>query len=385
MITLFGATGYTGRLVARALARVEIPGEPQGLPLRLAGRSPDKLARLAESLPGSPAWLVADATQPASLPPLFQDSRVLVNCAGPFTDLGEPLVAQAALNGVHYLDTANELGYVYRMQSYDALARQSGAAIVPACGFEVALADCAVAILTERQPLPKRPSRSPGAGSQPRGRDPVWDEVRIVYDLHGRGSSLGSRRSALRSLATSWLGYRDGQWCRTLPGRKSWRSQLPTGTRPAISFPSSESVTVPRHVPVSTVTTWLAASWHAPYWGPVLLPLFAWLVRGPAGAAISAAVSQVFLPPEMGMRSQAPFAVLVEAQQRDTIRRLALTGQGVYELTAEIVAYAASQLARPGYDRAGFLPPAVALDARALLDHAVARWGVTLSSEGAGA
>ena len=102
MITLFGATGYTGRLVARALARIEIPG--QGLvddQVRLAGRSPEKLARLAGSLPGSPAWLVADATRPATLPPLFQDSRVLVNCAGPFTDLGEPVVAQAALNGVH--------------------------------------------------------------------------------------------------------------------------------------------------------------------------------------------------------------------------------------------------------------------------------------------
>ena len=52
-------------------------------------------------------------------------------------------MAQAALNGVHYLDTTNELGYVYRLRSYDALARRSGAAIVPACGFEVALADCA--------------------------------------------------------------------------------------------------------------------------------------------------------------------------------------------------------------------------------------------------
>jgi short subunit dehydrogenase-like uncharacterized protein len=385
MITLFGATGYTGRLVARALAQVEIPGQPQGLPLRLAGRSPEKLARLAASLPGSPAWQVADATRPPSLAPLFQDSRVLINCAGPFTDLAEPVVALAALNGVHYLDIANELGYVYQMQSYDALARQNGVAIVPACGFEVALADCAAAILArEMQPRPEPPSRLSKAVSEATGRDPVLDEVRVVYDIRGRGSSIGSRRSALRSLATSWLDYRDGQWLRALPGQRSRRSQLPSGSRPAISFPSSESVTVPGHVPVSTVTTWLAASWHAPYWGPVLLPLFARLVRGPVGAALGSAVSRISLPPETGMRSRAPFAVLIEAQWRGAVRRLTLTGRGVYELTAEIVAYAASQLARPGYDQAGVLPPAVALDPQALLDHAVDRWGVILSRGGEG-
>jgi hypothetical protein len=383
MITLFGATGYTGRLVARALTQVELPGQPTGLPIRLAGRSPEKLARLADSLPGSPAWHVADATQPATLPALFQDTRVVINCTGPFTDLGEPVVAQAALNGVHYLDTANELGYMYQMRSYDALARKNGAAIVPACGFEVVLADCAAAVLVaEMPPSPGASSHLVGAVSEPTGRSPVLDEVSITYDIGGRGSSIGSRRSALRSLATSWLEYRNGQWGRVLPGREIQRKRLPGGLRPAISFPSSETVTVPYHIPVSTVTTWLAASWHAPYWAPALLPLFARLTRGPAGAAIGAVVSRILLPAEAGLRSQAPFALMVQIHRRDTARSLTLTGKGVYELTAEIVAYAACQMARPGYDQAGFLPPAVALEPRALLDHAVAQWGISLSREG---
>lgn len=383
MITLFGATGYTGRLVAQTLAQPELPDQPQDMPLRLAGRSPEKLARLAESLPGSPVWQVADAAEPATLPPLFQDSRVLVNCVGPFTDLGEPLVAQAALNGVHYLDTANELGYVYQMQSYDALARQNGAAIVPACGLEVALADCAAAVLAaEMQPLTDSPPCPSETGSQDAGREAVLDEVCIAYDIRGRGSSVGSRRSALRSLATSWLGYRNGQWHRALPGRERRSIQFPGGRRPTISFPSSESVTVPRHVPVRDVTTWLAVSWHAPYWAPLLLPLFAGLLRGPIGQLIDVTVSQFFLPPEAGMRSQSPFTILVEAHRGAASRRLTLTGRGVYELTAEIVAYAASQLAQPGYDRAGVLPPAVAFDPQAVLDRATSRWGITLSPGG---
>lgn len=350
MITLFGATGYTGRLTAQALARLK-------LPFRLAGRSSKKLAHLAGSLPASPPWLTADAATPDTLPALFEDTCVLINCAGPFTNLGEAIVAQAALNGVHYLDTTNELGYVYKIQGYDALARQSGAAIVPACGFEIALADCAAAILAQ-------------------SLDPALDELSIVYDIHGRGSSFGSRRSAVRALATSWLGYRDGQWCHAIPCREGRRAPLPDGARPALSFPSSEIVTVPSHLPVRQVTTWLTASWHALFWAPVLVPIFAWLARGPVGRLAETLICQVSPPPETGLRSDAPFVVLVEARQSNVHRALILTGKGVYDLTAEIVAYAAGQMAQPGYERQGVLAPAVAFDPQALLDHAVTHWDI---------
>ena len=373
MITLFGATGYTGRLVAGALSR-------QGLSFRLAGRSPEKLANLAASLPGSPPWLVADATQPDRLTTLFQDTRVLINCAGPFTDLGEPVVAQAALSGVHYLDTSNELGYVYRMQGYDALARRSGVAIVPACGFEVALADCVAALLAR--------ASHPTTISEPGGGPPPLSEVSVVYDIGGRGSSFGSRRSAVRSLATSWLSYQQGQWIPAVPCREGRRVPLPEGQRPVLSFPSSEIVTVPQHLPVRQVTTWTTISWHARFWAPVLLPLFAWLARGPVGRLVEAAILQVSPPPEAGLRSDAPFTVQVQTRQGDVgpgdvnhsspSRSLTLSGKGVYDLTAEIVAYAARQLAQPGYDRAGVLAPAVALNPSELLDLAVAQWGVVM-------
>jgi short subunit dehydrogenase-like uncharacterized protein len=293
---------------------------------------------------------------------LFQDTRVLVNCAGPFTDLGEPVVAQAALNGVHYLDTTNELGYVYRMRSYDTLARQNGAGIVPACGFEVALADCAVAILAR-------------AESQP------IDEVSVVYQIRGSGSSFGSRRSAIQSLATSWLGYREGGWVELIPCRETRRIQLPDGQRRALSFPSSEIVTVPSHVPVRQVTTWLAVSGHAVLWAPMLIPIFAWLARGPLGRLVEAAVSAVLPPPRTGLRSQSPFAIQVEVRRDDAIQSLAMTGFGVYDLTAEIIAYAAEQLTRSDYDRAGILAPAAALEPEGVLDQAVTHWGITVRRE----
>jgi short subunit dehydrogenase-like uncharacterized protein len=373
MITLFGATGYTGRLVTRALARWQ-------LPFRMAGRSPEKLARLADSLAGvlpaatPPAWLVADATQPDTLSPLFQDTRVLINCAGPFTDLGEPVVALAALGGVHYLDTTNELGYVYRMQGYDGLARQNRAAIVPSCGFEVALADCAAAVLQADMEAHSRPA---GMETRPaRGFAGPADEVSVVYALSGRGTSFGTRRSAVRALATSWLGYRGGRWGWAIPGGDARRVRLPDGVRPALSFPSSETVTVPSHVAVQRVTTWMTFPWVLVLWGPVLIPTFSWLARGPVGQVALALVSRVGSPPETGMRSDASFSVQVRLCRGDVSRTLTLTGKGVYDVTAEIIAYTAAQMLQPGYDQSGVLAPAVAFDPQALLDRAAAEWGI---------
>jgi short subunit dehydrogenase-like uncharacterized protein len=400
MITLFGATGYTGRLVARALARRQ-------LPFRIAGRSPEKLVHLAETLASElptaipPAWLVADATQPDTLPSLFQDTRVLVNCAGPFTDLGEPVVAQAALSGVHYLDTTNELGYVYRMQGYDGLARQNRAAIVPSCGFEVALADCAAAVLQAGMEahrgaagmeihrgaagMETRPTsasietRPTSAGMETRpthGFAGPADEVSVVYALGGRGTSFGTRRSAVRALATSWLGYREGRWGWAVPGGDARRVRLPDGVRPALSFPSSETVTVPSHVAVQRVTTWMTFPWVFVLWGPILIPTVSWLARGPVGQVALDLVSRVGSPPKAGMRSDASFSIQVELRRGDVSRTLALTGKGVYDVTAEIIAYTAAQMLQPDYDQSGVLAPAVAFDPQALLERATAEWGI---------
>ena len=59
LITLFGATGYTGQLVAAALSR-------EGLPYRIAGRSAEKLSRLSAALPNHPQWSTADAAAGAA-------------------------------------------------------------------------------------------------------------------------------------------------------------------------------------------------------------------------------------------------------------------------------------------------------------------------------
>jgi short subunit dehydrogenase-like uncharacterized protein len=355
MITLFGATGYTGQLIAHTLDR-------EGLPYRIAGRSAEKLAALSGELPAHPATIVADAARPSTLPALFAGSQMLINCAGPFTDLGEKVVAQAAMTGTHYLDTTNELGFVFRARTYHEMAQRTGAAIVPACGFEVAFADCLAALLGNAMVDADSPQ--------------LLDAVEIFYKLDGMGSSAGTRRSAVRSLATSWIAYRDGEWKGQIPGGKVRKLDLPDGFAYGLLFPSSESVTVPAHVAVRRVDTWMGTSPFARLWAPVGVPLLARLSRSILRGLILNIAARGALEP--GVEIQSPFTVNVQARLGSQVRWMQLTGYNPYDLTAKIAAYAAREFTRSDYAKSGNLAPSQAFDPAAFLGFAVREWGLTL-------
>jgi len=360
-ITLFGATGYTGQKIAQKLAR-------ESLPFRIAGRSEERLKKLSRELPTQPDWLVADVDSPATLHALCKDTSLLINCAGPFTDLGERVIIQAAMNGVHYLDITNELGYVFRVRGYGEMAKRHFAALVPACGFEVALADCA-AYLTGSRLMEQDP-------------DTPVDEVNVIYDLSGWGSSAGTRRSAVRALGTSWVAYRGGDWTGEIPSGRVKSFDLPgLGKRlTAFSFPSSETVTIPYHLPVLRVNTWMTASPLFRFWAPVLIPIAARLSRSIfRGLILSLAARGGWSAgdsPQGKPDLRSSFMIHVCARQGSRSRWMTISGGDPYEMTAEIIAYAARYMTGPGYDRRGLLAPSQALDPRALLEHGVASWGL---------
>jgi short subunit dehydrogenase-like uncharacterized protein len=351
MITLFAATGYTGRLVAHQLTKLELPGGS----IRLAGRSIEKLERLSKELPYQAKLVVADAEDPNTLPVLFKDTKVLINCAGPFTDLGNPVVAMAAMHGTHYLDTTNELGFVHSMRSYNQLALNNQAVIVPACGFEVALADCAAALLAQE-------IKSPLAS------------IDVIYALSGGNSSLGSRRSAIRSLGTSWLAFRGGEWIRAVPCTRTRWVTLPKGERAALSFPSSEITTLPGHLLTEEINTWLVISRRSRHWAKIVLPIFAGMARSPIASWMAAVSSWIVKPPEAGLRTEDSWLVQIEAVSHSATRTVTITGKGVYEITAKIAAYAAMKLLEGNHKQFGVLPPSAVLDPQGFLEHAINHW-----------
>ncbi|MEU2429284.1 saccharopine dehydrogenase NADP-binding domain-containing protein [Streptomyces sp. NPDC007861] len=138
-IVLFGATGFVGRLTAEYLAA----HAPAGCRWAVAGRSEAKLERLRERLtaidPGCARLplITADASDPESMRELAESTRVVATTVGPYLWYGEPLVAACAEAGTDYADLTGEEEFVDTVfVRHDARARETGARLVHACGFD---------------------------------------------------------------------------------------------------------------------------------------------------------------------------------------------------------------------------------------------------------
>ncbi|MEU8576502.1 saccharopine dehydrogenase family protein [Streptomyces asoensis] len=148
-IVLFGATGFVGALTAEYLAA----HAPSGLRWAIAGRSREKLERLRDRLGVDVGVLSADVSDPASLRALAEHARVVATTVGPYVSYGEELVAACADTGADYLDLTGEPEFVDLMYvRHDARARETGARLVHACGFDSVPHDLGVYFTVRRLP-----------------------------------------------------------------------------------------------------------------------------------------------------------------------------------------------------------------------------------------
>jgi short subunit dehydrogenase-like uncharacterized protein len=149
-LVLFGATGFTGKLVARYLAE----HAPDGARIGLAGRSEEKLRSARGELPAAAAdWplITADKSDPESLAKLASGTRAVITTVGPYAQGGLALVEACARAGTHYADLAGEVLFMRdSIDAYDSLARESGARIVHASGFDSIPFDLGVLVLREK-------------------------------------------------------------------------------------------------------------------------------------------------------------------------------------------------------------------------------------------
>jgi short subunit dehydrogenase-like uncharacterized protein len=356
VITLFGASGYTGQQIAAELDRA-------GLTFTLVGRSERRLRQLSASLSSRPDYIIADVKRPASLNKLAEGADLIINCVGPFTDYGEPVVSLAAVRGVHYLDITNELGFVYRMQSYSDLARKTGAIIIPACGFEVAFSDCAARWLADKLGPCER--------------------IQITYELAGQGISVGTRRSALRSVATSWMAYHKGGITAAAPIAKAGLVELDGKHAAAVLFPSSETITIPSHSQTETIETTMVVSRLNAAWLPILAPIGAWGLQALKLCPLLDWFA-AHLPARPKKHANAPFMIKVTAVAPPKAGTVYLAGNGVYEMTARIIAYAARQVLQDDSLEGGAHAPSAVLPPETFLQHAADHWAVSIRTTGKG-
>ncbi|MGH6949964.1 MAG: saccharopine dehydrogenase family protein [Vitreimonas sp.] len=149
-VIVYGATGFTGRLVAEHL--LQTYGVDGAVSWAMAGRNRDKLREVATAI-GAPmnTPLIAASTSDASaLDALTHRARVVVTTAGPYQRYGEPLLAACAKSGTDYVDLCGEPNWMAQMIArYDNVAKDSGARIVFSCGFDSIPFDCGVRFLQQ--------------------------------------------------------------------------------------------------------------------------------------------------------------------------------------------------------------------------------------------
>jgi len=136
-VIVYGATGYTGRLVAEYLAqRYGIGGQ---VTWAMAGRSAAKLAEVRDLI-GAPAetpLVVADADDPKSLDAMVRRAKAIITTVGPYQLYGDKLVAACVAAGTDCLDLTGEPNWMAKIiGEFDAAAKTSGARIVHSCGFD---------------------------------------------------------------------------------------------------------------------------------------------------------------------------------------------------------------------------------------------------------
>ncbi|WP_341208167.1 saccharopine dehydrogenase NADP-binding domain-containing protein [uncultured Sphingomonas sp.] len=145
-IILFGATGFTGKLVADCLAQ----RDPDGLHWAIAGRAADKLAAARDELAIDVPIVIADSHDAAALEAMCRRTAVVISTVGPYQLHGSKLIAACAATGTAYVDLCGEPAWMRRMiDAHHEEAQRSGARIVFSCGFDSIPFDLGVLTLQE--------------------------------------------------------------------------------------------------------------------------------------------------------------------------------------------------------------------------------------------
>ena len=186
-LVVYGATGFVGRLLAIHLAGAA----SSDLRIALAGRSRSRLEQVRGDLPAAARdWplVEADSIDEASLAAMAASTRVLATTVGPYLRYGLPVVEACAQAGTHYADLTGEVLFVRRaIDRTDAVARETGARIVHACGYDSIPSDLCALLLAER-------ARADGAGG--------LRDVQLVATARGgfSGGTVDSVRAQFEEL-----------------------------------------------------------------------------------------------------------------------------------------------------------------------------------------
>jgi saccharopine dehydrogenase (NAD+, L-lysine-forming) len=223
---VYGASGYTGELVAKLAVQ-------RGEPPVLAGRSAAKIEPLAARL-GCP-HVVLDLDNRRALRNALVDVQVVAHCAGPFARTSRDMVDACLDTGTHYLDITGEIDVFEEIYARHDEAEQADVVLLPGGGFDVVPSDCLAAMLAQRLP--------------------DADELELAFTLGG-GISGGTLKTAIESAAAGGRARVDGELRTVSIGHRSRIADFPSGPRRVTAIPWGDVSSAFRSTGIRDITTY---------------------------------------------------------------------------------------------------------------------------------
>ncbi len=142
-VLLYGANGYTGKLIARYAKEYNIS------PI-LAGRNEKEISSIANELQFQYRIFSLDTV--ASIQQQLQDVKLVIHAAGPFDRTAKQMVEACIATNTHYIDINGDISVFELIKTYDAVAKQAGVMLMPGAGFDVIPTDCIALQLKQQLP-----------------------------------------------------------------------------------------------------------------------------------------------------------------------------------------------------------------------------------------
>jgi short subunit dehydrogenase-like uncharacterized protein len=337
-VVVYGATGLVGRRVCADLDR-------GGVALVIAGRRADAIDALGARLPSADK-AIASLREPEALVRAFTGAKVVVNCAGPLGEIGEPVVVAALAAGAHYVDLGGDQTYLHDLfERHDSTARRAGRVVVPGCAVDCLLGDLAAAWAAQHVCGVSDDGDAVRTGPVTRlAEDRPLDEVTVSYVFDDLVLSPGSQKALFGALGTRALVWKRDRWEQASSSHKRVNAgTLFGGERDAISFPGGDVLTIPRHVAARSVQTFVSTT-----------------RRAAAAAAMRLVARALPLVPKKATELLAPytpsedeyarthFAVVAQARRGFSAAQVVVRGHDIYQTSGAIAAWVARALvARP--------------------------------------
>lgn len=226
---LYGANGYTGRLIAEEAVR-------RGLSPLLAGRNQGAIEALAAET--GLECRVFGLDDEAAIGRAIHDVDVVLHCAGPFSATSQPMISACLANHCHYLDITGEIGVFANAHSQSEKARRADIVLMPGVGFDVVPTDCLAAKLVEQLP--------------------AATSLALAFKSNGRVSP-GTAKTSIEGLAKGGCVRKDGRLQRVPLAWKTRQIPFADGTHNAVTIPWGDVYTAHVSTGVPDIEVYMGA------------------------------------------------------------------------------------------------------------------------------